>query len=183
LLRSPRERPRSRRAANHLDEIASSHVALERGSGLLCQMQAKQYHAPSRQYEVSERVGGKLPSVISGLGMPALGHSRPSHFVPVLNNVRYASDSDHSRYESELTLWAISGHCALRLKRGYSTTSSAVASSVCGNVRPNVLAVFRFKTRSNFVGCSTGKSDGFEPCSILCTYVALRRKRSGMLAP
>jgi hypothetical protein len=23
--------------------------------------------------------------------------------VPVLNNVRYASDSDHSRYESELT--------------------------------------------------------------------------------
>ena len=26
--------------------------------------------------------------------------------MPVLNNVRYASDSDHSRYESELTLWA-----------------------------------------------------------------------------
>ncbi len=42
--------------------------------------------------------------------MSALGHSRPSHFVPVLNNVRYASDSDHSRYESELTLWAISRH-------------------------------------------------------------------------
>jgi hypothetical protein len=39
--------------------------------------------------------------------MSALGHSRPSHFVPVLNNVRYASDSDHSRYESELTLWAM----------------------------------------------------------------------------
>jgi hypothetical protein len=38
------------------------------------------------------------------------GHSRPSHFVPVLNNVRYASDSDHSRYESELTLWAKSRH-------------------------------------------------------------------------
>ena len=45
--------------------------------------------------------------------MSALGHSRPSHFVPVLNNVRYASDSDHSRYESELTLWAKSElmHC------------------------------------------------------------------------
>jgi len=27
--------------------------------------------------------------------------------VPVPNNVRYASDSDHSRHESELTLWAI----------------------------------------------------------------------------
>jgi hypothetical protein len=38
--------------------------------------------------------------------MSEVGHSRPSHFVPMLNNVRYASDSDHSRYESELTLWA-----------------------------------------------------------------------------
>jgi hypothetical protein len=45
--------------------------------------------------------------------MSALGHSRPSHFVPVLNNVRYASDSDHSRYESELTLWARSRHPSL----------------------------------------------------------------------
>jgi hypothetical protein len=36
--------------------------------------------------------------------------------MPVLNNVRYASDSDHSRYESELTLWAKSGlmHCSNR---------------------------------------------------------------------
>jgi hypothetical protein len=42
--------------------------------------------------------------------MSQMGHSRPSHFVPVLNNVRYASDSDHSRYEFELTLWANSGH-------------------------------------------------------------------------
>ena len=67
--------------------------------------------------------------------------------------------------------------------RRYSSTSSAVASNVCGNVRPNVLAVLRFRTRSNFVGCSTGKSDGFEPCSILCTYVALRRKISEKLAP
>jgi hypothetical protein len=35
--------------------------------------------------------------------------------VPVLNNVRYASDSDHSRYESELTLWANSDrlHCEM----------------------------------------------------------------------
>jgi hypothetical protein len=46
--------------------------------------------------------------------MSALGHSRPSHFVPVLNNVRYASDSDHSRYESELTLWAINVRFASR---------------------------------------------------------------------
>ena len=34
--------------------------------------------------------------------------------MPVLNNVRYASDSDHSRYESELTLWATRRHYAAR---------------------------------------------------------------------
>jgi hypothetical protein len=38
--------------------------------------------------------------------MSQLGHSRPSHFAPAMNNVCCASDSDHSRYESELTLWA-----------------------------------------------------------------------------
>jgi len=35
----------------------------------------------------------------------------------VLNNVRYASDSDHSRYESELTLWAKSRHAPYRYSR------------------------------------------------------------------
>jgi hypothetical protein len=45
---------------------------------------------------------------------------RDRHFVPVLNNVRYASDSDHSRYESELTLWAKSGPSALQQNRSYS---------------------------------------------------------------
>jgi hypothetical protein len=49
--------------------------------------------------------------------MSLKGHSRPSHFVPVLNNVRYASDSDHSRYESELTLWAMCGR--LRVGKGF----------------------------------------------------------------
>jgi hypothetical protein len=52
--------------------------------------------------------------------MSALGHSRPSHFVPVLNNVRYASDSDHSRYESELTLWAKVGPARMSVSRPLS---------------------------------------------------------------
>jgi hypothetical protein len=85
--------------------------------------------------------------------MSALGHSRPSHFVPVLNNVRYASDSDHSRYESELTLWAISGQSASQQKTSYSITSSAVASSEGGMVIPRALAVLRLITNSNLVGC------------------------------
>jgi hypothetical protein len=55
--------------------------------------------------------------------MSAMGHSRPSHFVPVLNDVRYASDSDHSRYESELTLWAKSRLVHCRQFRRYSIAS------------------------------------------------------------
>ena len=43
---------------------------------------------------------------------------------------------------------------------GYSIASSAVATGVCGTVRPSVLAVFRLMARSNFVGCRIGMSAG-----------------------
>src|ERR1035437_5297801 len=51
----------------------------------------------------------------------------------------------------------------------HSITSSAVASSVGGTVRPCAFAVLRFMTSSNFVGCSTGRSAGFLPLKILST--------------
>jgi hypothetical protein len=51
----------------------------------------------------------------------------------------------------------------------YSITSSAIASTPGGTVRPMDLAVLRFMTSSNFVGCMTGSSDGFSPLSILPT--------------
>ena len=80
-----------------------------------------------------------------GCATSVVGHWRPSHFVPVLNNVRYASDSDHSRYEFELTLWP---KCDI----GYSITSSAATCRVCGTVMPSAFAVLRLITSSNFVG-------------------------------
>src|SRR5690349_17911809 len=40
----------------------------------------------------------------------------------------------------------------------YSITSSAIASTPDGIVRPNALAVLRLMTSSTFVDCSTGKS-------------------------
>jgi hypothetical protein len=43
--------------------------------------------------------------------MLLLGQSRPCHSAPVPANVRYASNSDHSRHEPELTLCAIRRHC------------------------------------------------------------------------
>ena len=39
-----------------------------------------------------------------------MGHSRPIRSAPLSNNVRSASDSDHSRYERELKRSASSGH-------------------------------------------------------------------------
>ena len=48
-------------------------------------------------------------------------------------------------------------------------TSSARASTDGGIVRPRALAVLRLITISNFVGCSTGRSPGLAPLSILST--------------
>src|SRR5262249_51585098 len=56
----------------------------------------------------------------------------------------------------------------------HSITSSAIASTPGGIVRPNVLAVLRLMTNSNLVGCSTGKSAGLAPFSILSTLAARR---------
>src|SRR5262249_59059300 len=45
----------------------------------------------------------------------------------------------------------------------HSITSSAIASTPGGILRPSVFAVLRLITSSNFVGCSTGRSAGLEP--------------------
>ena len=47
------------------------------------------------QVRICERLGVKYPGPTR--------HSLPMHSAPVSNNVRYASDSDHSRHESDLT--------------------------------------------------------------------------------
>jgi hypothetical protein len=45
----------------------------------------------------------------------------------------------------------------------YSITSSAVASSLSGTLRPSILAVSALMTSSNLVACTTGRSAGFAP--------------------
>src|SRR6185295_15283373 len=49
--------------------------------------------------------------------------------------------------------------------RTHSITSSAMASSDGGTVRPNMRAVVLLMTSSNLVDCSTGKSPGLAPLS------------------
>src|SRR5262249_36559018 len=48
----------------------------------------------------------------------------------------------------------------------YSITSSAAFNRPNGTVRPSVLAVFRLMTKSNLLGCKTGRSAGFSPLRI-----------------
>jgi hypothetical protein len=47
--------------------------------------------------------------------------------------------------------------------------SVACCRTDSGIVSPSVWAVFRLTTKSNLVGCSTGKSAGFAPFRILST--------------
>jgi hypothetical protein len=49
--------------------------------------------------------------------------------------------------------------------RRHSITSSASASSLSGSCSPSAFAALRLMTRSNLVGCTTGKSAGFSPSS------------------
>src|SRR5262245_63873829 len=51
----------------------------------------------------------------------------------------------------------------------HSMTSLAVICMISGTAKPIALAVLRLITRSNFVGCSMGRSPGFVPFSILST--------------
>ena len=60
-------------------------------------------------------------------------------------------------------------------------TLSALTGTFGGTVRPICFAVFRLNTSSNFVGCSTGKSAGLVPLSILSTNRAARRSKSAVL--
>jgi hypothetical protein len=69
------------------------------------------------------------------------------------------------------------------ISSSHSITSSARASRVGGTSRPRALAVVKFTTRSNLVGCSTGRLPGFAPRRILSTSSAARRNRFWMFEP
>src|SRR5262249_43690092 len=65
----------------------------------------------------------------------------------------------------------------------HSITSSAVASSIGGMSRPSGQAVLRLITRSNLVGCRTGRSPGFSPFRMRAVYTPTRRYASSMSGP
>src|SRR5262245_32410705 len=65
----------------------------------------------------------------------------------------------------------------------HSITSSAMASSPGGKLRPNTLAVLRLITNSNLVDWTTGRSAGFSPLRIRPVYTPAWRYASVMLVP
>jgi putative NADH-flavin reductase len=77
---------------------------------------------------------------------------------------------------SSLPTSGVSPHCRRAAEQRdelapphHSITSSARASTVGGISRSSALAVLRLMTRSNLVGCTTGKLAGFSPLRILPT--------------
>jgi hypothetical protein len=89
---------------------------------------------------------------------------------------------DHGTYVpvEEPSTASIPDPCTAAL---HSITSSAVASSLSGMVRPSAFAVLRLTTNSNLVACCTGISAGFSPFSMRPTYIPIRRLRSASLVP
>ena len=67
--------------------------------------------------------------------------------------------------------------------RPHWITSSARSSTDCGIVMPSAFAVFMLITRSNLVGCRTGKSAGLAPLRIRPVYTPAWRCTSGRLTP
>ena len=100
--------------------------------------------------------------------------------------------------KSKSEVFGQSGHCSARLLAAlcatccrmqcskqhlHSITLSARISTVGGMSRPSAVAVLRLITKSNLIGCSTGKSAGAAPFKILSTNVAALRNKSEMSAP
>jgi hypothetical protein len=67
---------------------------------------------------------------------------------------------------SETSRCATSRHMQCSKQHRYSITSSAMASSLSGTVRPSILAVEELMTNSNLLDCRTGRSAGLAPLRI-----------------
>src|SRR4029078_10063489 len=81
-------------------------------------------------------------------------------------------------------LWPIrSDHGSAPFDPTYSMISSALASNVCGILRPSAFAVLRLMTSSYLFGACTGRSAGFSPLRIRWTYSPARRYWSTKSAP
>ena len=93
--------------------------------------------------------------------MSALGQKRTSEHVQSMSALPPTADIGT---EAQNVRYVPKADVSNRSKAGsYSITSSVVASSDDGTVRPRMRAVSTLMTSSNLVACTTGKSAGFSP--------------------
>src|SRR4030095_9454391 len=101
------------------------------------------------------------------------------NFLRLLRPSGKAKCQDHTAKDETKELGSLTvASCPLPITYSHLITLSARASTLGGIVRPICLAVCRLITSSNFVGCSTGMSDGFAPLKILSIWTAARRNKS-----
>jgi hypothetical protein len=131
----------------------------------------------SRQVEgLHDRCGRRdfsLGRPLVGVKLPRREFRAQSHFDPNVWSGRASQEVfvDLSALRSCINVpglclerrYAPGHHGCQRDRSNYWITSSAVASSVSGMVRPSALAVLRLSTNANLLGCCTGKSPGFSP--------------------
>src|SRR5262245_56308312 len=104
--------------------------------------------------------------------LQALTESTQAVFVQVRRIAAQKSDHGHHRLlrtRCERPRCRCAAEKRDELAPHHSITSSASASGFSGMVTPSALAIVRLMTKSNLVGCSIGRSDGFAPRMILST--------------
>src|SRR5262245_38391659 len=149
------------------DGVGDDHSSLE----------ADQISQKSRQPIISSFGPALLDRDVAPVDKAGLAQAlaKRSHYVIKRRRRRVAKEAD-DRYRQLLTACRKrrsrgraaeqSDECAALHLRGHSITSSALACKVNGTARPSALAVFKFTTSSNLVGCMTGISSGRTPLRI-----------------
>ena len=91
------------------------------------------------------------------------GHAAAAPPRSVMNSRLFIPAKLHSHLPDSLSALIPRGQHRPAAKSLHSITSSAVASSDGGTVRPSIRAVWALMTSSNLLACTTGKSAGFAP--------------------
>jgi len=83
------------------------------------------------------------------------------HLIAALARALAAFDAQHIELAFDVAEDEVGS-----MARAYSITSSAMASSEGGMVRPSIRAIWALMTSSNLVDCMTGNSAAFAPLRI-----------------
>jgi hypothetical protein len=142
----------------------TSHHEAARGARLLWRVANADYHAANVLPVIREiqRSGASLHEIADALNARGIGTPRGGHWYAKVGQTPWIAVS----FRRLRTLSRIGlGQQRARRKHSYtySITSSAVARSEGGTVRPSILAVWWLMTSSNFVACNTGRSAGLAP--------------------